>query len=118
MTLTATRVPGTAVVRLDHGDGLDDAAVRAARALLEAVVAERGGVRLLVVLAASGAVTPGRLREELGLFGEVAGIERAALVTDATWLRLAAKTQGRTLGFALRAFRLAAVDEALAWASA
>ena len=116
--LIATRLPDSDVVRLDYDDGLDEAAMHAARMTIEAVVDERGRVRLLAVVGTLGRITVGGLREDLKQFGEVRHIDRIALVTDTTWMRLAAKAEARVLGFELRAFSRRAEGEALAWLTA
>lgn len=117
MALTYSTVEGTELVTVAYSGDIDAEQVQGLRRQIEAVVAERGAVRLLVEYTASGPTPPMSLFGDLKDADFVGKIARAAIVTDSAWIRGMAGTMGKLAPFDVKAF---AVDEhgaALEWAT-
>lgn len=115
MSLTYATTEGTNLVTVAFAGDLEADQVDALRRHIEGVVAERGSVRLLLEYGSAGKVEPKAIYEDLRNAEFVKKIDRAAIVSDASWLGGLTSIAKHFVPFDVKTFRPDEHGAALEW---
>lgn len=115
--LETTVQTGTNIVRVDYHGGLTVEDEQRLRDVLDAVIRDHGGARMLVTIGeiAVSAVQPRAVWMDLQAAGYLKRIDRLAVVTDASWTTKIFDWTGEHTHLAVRTFPAAQHETALAW---
>lgn len=115
MALTYSAVEGTNLITVAFNGGLEAADVAALRTAVEAVITEQGSVKLLLEYGSTERIQPKAIMDDLKSFQFVRNIDRAAIVTDASWISGLASTMGHFVPFDVKVFKVDDHGKALEW---
>lgn len=115
MSLTYATTEGTNLVTVAFSGDLEAEQVAGLRHTIEAVVAERGTARLLLEYGSAGKVEAKSMVEDLRNAEFVKKIDRAAIVTEASWIGGAASMAKHFVPFEVKVFTPEQHGAALEW---